>query len=114
MGSYYQYTTPRLAYYTVEAMKRKQFRQKVFDVVRRIPSGQTMAYGEVAKKLGAPGAARAVGAALKTNFDPQIPCHRVIRSDGKLGGYNRGVKLKKAILEREKAARPEKMTALDK
>ena len=77
------------------------FRQKVFSVVRKIPGGKTMTYGEVAKKIGNPGAARAVGAALKTNFDPAIPCHRVVRSDGSLGGYNRGTEKKKKLLLRE-------------
>lgn len=66
------------------------FTDKVKEVVRNIPKGQTMTYGEVASYAGSPGAARAVGTIMKGNFDPNIPCHRVIRSDGKVGNYNRG------------------------
>ena len=50
------------------------------------------------------GAARAVGAILKTNYDPTVPCHRVIRSDGSLGGYNRGASEKQALLDAEREA----------
>ena len=67
------------------------FQKSVYEIVRRIPRGQTLTYKQVAERLGRPGAARAVGAALSKNYDPKIPCHRVIRSDGKLGGYNRGL-----------------------
>ncbi len=78
------------------------FKQKVFAVVRKIPKGKVLTYGEVARRAGKPRAARAVGAVLRTNFNPDIPCHRVIRSDGGLGGYNRGIKNKKAILRKER------------
>ncbi len=61
-----------------------------------------MTYKQVAAKAGSPGASRAVGSILKTNFDPKIPCHRVIRSDGGMGGYNRGGVTKKLeILKKE-------------
>ena len=66
------------------------FAERVRDVVRSIPKGATMTYKEVAMKAGNPHAARAVGTIMRANHDPAIPCHRVIRSDGKLGGYNRG------------------------
>ena len=66
------------------------FKQKVFVVVKEIPRGSVLTYKEVAEKVGSPRAFRAVGSALKTNFDPKIPCHRVIKSDGGLGNYNRG------------------------
>jgi methylated-DNA-[protein]-cysteine S-methyltransferase len=79
------------------------FKEKVFAVVRKIPAGKVMTYKEVAAQIGRPGASRAVGTALSTNFDPAIPCHRVIRSDGGMGGYNRGIKNKMAILKRENA-----------
>lgn len=85
-------------------MKRasKTFKEKVFDVVRKIPKGKVLTYKQVAEKIGAPRAARAVGSALKTNYDKSIPCHRVIRSDGKMGGYNRGgISVKKKILVKE-------------
>jgi len=68
----------------------KTFRERVLNVVRKIPRGKTLSYKQVAILAGSPGAARAVGNIMKTNFDSDIPCHRVIRSDGKLGGYNRG------------------------
>lgn len=60
-----------------------------------------MTYKEVAKKAGKPSAFRAVGNILNTNYDPSIPCHRVVRSDGKTGGYNRGEERKAHILEME-------------
>lgn len=66
------------------------FMQKVFAVVRKIPKGTTMTYAEVAKEAGSPRAVRAVGTVLSKNYDPAIPCHRVLRSDGAVGQYNRG------------------------
>jgi len=66
------------------------FATKVRNVVKDIPQGKTMSYGEVATVAGNPKAARAVANIMAKNFDKEIPCHRVIRSDGKLGGYNRG------------------------
>lgn len=69
----------------------------------KISAGQTMTYDQVAKLAGSPKAARAVGAILSRNFDPKIPCHRVVRTDGRLGGYNRGGEsAKKALLAKEK------------
>lgn len=79
------------------------FSDDVYKVVRQIPKGTTMTYGEVADEAGHPGAARAVGTVLSKNFDPSIPCHRVIRSDGSLGQYNRGDERKQAILISEGA-----------
>jgi len=61
-----------------------------------------MSYAVVAKRAGSPKAFRAVGSLLKKNFDPAIPCHRVIKSDGSLGGYNRGVQEKIRKLNEEK------------
>jgi methylated-DNA-[protein]-cysteine S-methyltransferase len=78
------------------------FQEKVYAVVKKIPKGKVMTYGEVAKKIGKPKAARAVGTVLSKNFDPKIPCHRVIRSDGKIGNYNRGGQAGKVrILKKE-------------
>jgi len=83
---------------------KKTFKQKVFDIVKKIPKGKTLTYKEVAKRAGSPRACRGVGSILKTNFDPNIPCHRVIGSDGKMHGYNRGgIKNKEEILKKEKA-----------
>lgn len=79
------------------------FREKVFDVLRSIPRGSTMTYKQVATKAGKPTASRAVGSIIGTNYDPKIPCHRVIRSDGGIGGYNRGVAKKRALLKQEGA-----------
>lgn len=63
-----------------------------------------MTYGEVAAYAGSPGAARAVGSIMKHNYDPSVPCHRVVRSDGRVGEYNRGgAEAKKKILIKEGA-----------
>lgn len=80
---------------------KKTFRQDVFQVVRRISSGETLTYKEVALQAGYPFAWRAVGNILNKNYDPLIPCHRVVRSDGEAGGYNRGRALKKKLLAEE-------------
>lgn len=79
----------------------KNFRERVHSIVTRIPKGSVMTYKEVALKAGNPRASRAVGNILNKNFDPSIPCHRVIRSDGSIGGYNRGTSQKAAILRKE-------------
>lgn len=78
------------------------FRDEVFRVVKNIPRGSTMTYKEVAQAAGRERAYRAVGSILRGNYDPTIPCHRVIRSDGRLRGYNRGVEAKRRILEEER------------
>lgn len=77
------------------------FRDRVLHIVSRIPKGKTMTYAEVAAKAGNKKAARAVGSIISTNYDSAIGCHRVIRSDGGLGGYNRGVKNKIRKLREE-------------
>lgn len=82
-------------------MLKNNFRTKVFSVVRQIPIGQVLTYKEVAKYAGNSKAARAVGAILHTNYDKSIPCHRVINSNGKIGGYNRGIAKKREILKKE-------------
>lgn len=79
----------------------KYFTKKVYDIVKKIPQGKVLTYKEVAKRAGNDKASRAVGNILNKNFDPLIPCHRVIRSDGKLGGYNKGSERKKEILTKE-------------
>lgn len=82
-------------------LKNKTFTDKVYGVVKKIPKGKTLTYKQVAQKAGNPFSARAVGNILNKNYDPKIPCHRVIRSDGKTGGYNRGAKNKIKILKEE-------------
>ena len=84
-------------------MKTKPFKDKVLEVVRKIPKGKTLTYKEVAVLAGRPRAWRAVGNILHKNRDSEIPCHRVIKSDGNLGGYNRGEKIKRKLLESEGA-----------
>lgn len=64
------------------------FADRVRAIVKKIPKGKTMSYGEVAYAAGNPGAARAVGTVMARNDDPSVPCHRVIRANGTLGGYN--------------------------
>jgi methylated-DNA-[protein]-cysteine S-methyltransferase len=66
------------------------FQEKVYAVVKKIPKGKVLTYKEVAERIGKPKAYRAVGMILSKNFNPLIPCHRVIRTDGKIGNYNRG------------------------
>jgi methylated-DNA-[protein]-cysteine S-methyltransferase len=78
------------------------FQQAVLRAEHAIPRGRVSAYGLIARHLGKPGAARAVGNALATNPFPLIvPCHRAVRSDGALGGYQGGPAMKRAFLERE-------------
>ena len=85
--------------------KRNNFAERVRDAVRQIPRGETKSYGEVAKAIGYLGAARAVGTVMKNNYDPTVPCHRVIRADGTLGGYNRGGPEKKQELLKAEGVR---------
>ncbi len=82
----------------------KSFREKVLDVVSKIPKGKTLTYGEVAKKAGSPKAFRAVGSIMAKNYRENVPCHRIIKSDGTYGNYNRGgVQAKIKLLKKEGA-----------
>jgi len=85
-------------------MKQKQnFKGRVLQVVQQIPKGSVLSYKQVAKLAGNEKACRAVGKILNKNKDyAKIPCHRVIRSDGTLGGYNRGTALKGKLLRSER------------
>lgn len=82
----------------------KTFKEQVLEVVAKIPEGKTMTYKQVAMAAGNEDASRAVGNIMSRNQDKTIPCHRVVRSDGKIGKYNqlRG-KSKKALLKQEGA-----------
>jgi len=84
---------------------KDSFKERVVAVVRKIPRGKTMSYGQVAAIAGRPRAARAVGTIMAMNEDKRVPCHRVIRSDGKIGGYNglQGTRSKEELLRREGA-----------
>lgn len=84
-------------------MTATTFKEKVFATVKKIPRGKILTYKQVAKLAGRPRAYRAVGNILNKNWDPNIPCHRVIRSDGKAGGYNRGPNKKVKLLKGEMA-----------
>jgi O-6-methylguanine DNA methyltransferase len=81
--------------------QKKSFTDRVFAAVKKIPRGNVLTYQQVARRVGNPTACRAVGNVLNKNFDPAIPCHRVVRSDGTVGGYNRGsaAKIKKLRAE---------------
>ncbi len=79
------------------------FEERVYAVVRRIPKSQTRSYQWVATQLGDPSRARAVGNALNRNpYAPQVPCHRVIRLDGSLGGFSKGAEVKRRLLDAER------------
>lgn len=78
------------------------FQQKVWTELLNIPKGQTRTYEDVARAIGNPKAVRAVGTAIgKNNLAVIVPCHRVIKKDGSLGGYRWGIDRKKKLLERE-------------
>lgn len=85
--------------------KKLPFAERVRAVVRKIPAGKTMSYGQVAAKAGVPGAARAVGTIMSHNYDDSVPCHRVVRADGGVGNYNRGGPQRKMELLMEEAYR---------
>ena len=84
-----------------------EFQQRVWQLLRQIPFGETLSYGALAQKLGKPTASRAVGAANGRNpIAIIVPCHRIIASNGKLTGYAGGLDRKRWLLEHEKATRP--------
>lgn len=88
----------------IKKLKGTEFQKKVWTAIARIPRGKTATYTELAKSIGKPKAVRAVGNAVGANpMAPMIPCHRVVRSDGTLGGYSGvgGVKTKRALLKKE-------------
>lgn len=83
------------------------FQWRVWDALTRIPSGQTLSYGELAAELGMPKAARAIGRACGSNrLALIVPCHRIVREDGSLGGWRWGVERKRALLDSEQRGRP--------
>ncbi|MDD2796850.1 MAG: MGMT family protein [Candidatus Pacebacteria bacterium] len=77
------------------------FKEKVYNVVKQIKKGKVLTYKQVAEKIGHPKSYRAVGNVLSKNTDKNIPCHRVIRSDNKIGGYNKGTLAKQKLLQKE-------------
>lgn len=85
--------------------RTSSFKSRVLEVVTGIPKGETRTYKGVAETAGSPRAARAVGNIMRGNKNPHVPCHRVVKSDGGIGGYNAlgGSQKKKEILKREGA-----------
>jgi methylated-DNA-[protein]-cysteine S-methyltransferase len=84
------------------AARGTEFQQKVWDALRRIDYGTTRSYGQIADEIGAPGAARAVGAANHDNpLAIVVPCHRVVGANGSLVGYAGGLDQKRTLLELE-------------
>lgn len=80
------------------------FQRRVWQVTRRIPRGETLTYGQIARQVGSPGAARAVGQVMARNPWPVIvPCHRVVGHDGRLTGFGGGLAMKQRMLEMEGA-----------
>ena len=76
--------------------------EDVYDLLRKIPAGKVTTYGALAKALGNPSASRIIGRILGQNPNPiKVPCHRVVMSDGKLGGYAYGIAKKRGLLEKE-------------
>jgi len=83
------------------------FQQRVWTALRDIPAGSTISYCDLAGRIGRPKAVRAVATACAANpIAVIVPCHRVIRSDGSLGGYHWGIERKRALLDREAAQQP--------
>jgi AraC family transcriptional regulator of adaptative response/methylated-DNA-[protein]-cysteine methyltransferase len=81
------------------------FQQRVWRALQSVPPGETASYGALARRIGRPGAARAVARACATNpVALAVPCHRAVAADGSAGGYRWGVRRKRALLERERAA----------
>jgi len=89
-------------------VKGTAFQQRVWEALRKIPTGETRSYGELAAALGNPNASRAVGGANgANNIAVLIPCHRVVQADGSIGGYAYGTKIKAELLKREGADQKE-------
>jgi O-6-methylguanine DNA methyltransferase len=84
------------------------FKERVYSIVKNIPSGKVASYKQVAELAGSRNAARAVGTIMKNNPNPfykkgehVVPCHRVVATSGKIGGYAGGIKVKKLLLQKE-------------
>jgi O-6-methylguanine DNA methyltransferase len=101
----HDYLGGRRAFFSVpvDVSGTRPFQRKVLELTRRIPFGETRSYGWIARRIGHPGAVRAVGTALGHNPVPiLVPCHRVLRGDGGLGGYAFGLDLKTRLLDLER------------
>lgn len=78
----------------------KSFDERCYKILRKVPKGKVITYKEIARKLGTE-AYRAVGNAMHRNHNKKIPCYRVVKSNGEIGGFNRGVKEKIILLRKE-------------
>lgn len=88
----------------IDALRGTLLQKRVWHELCRIPRGSTITYTELAQRVGRPRAVRAVANAVGANpLAPQVPCHRVVRSDGSIGGYSAkgGIKTKRALLKKE-------------
>jgi O-6-methylguanine DNA methyltransferase len=98
MNELMQVPANRIKRNTVRSIKDED----VYDLLRKIPPGKVSTYGDLAKALGNPSASRVIGSILAKNPNPiKVPCHRVVMSDGKVGGYAYGTARKKELLEKE-------------
>jgi AraC family transcriptional regulator of adaptative response/methylated-DNA-[protein]-cysteine methyltransferase len=87
------------------------FQMRVWNALTRLTRGETLAYAELAERIGAPGSARAVARACASNgIAVLVPCHRVVASDGALTGYKWGIQRKRRLLQQEQAARHDQVT----
>lgn len=88
--------------------------EDVYDLLLKIPVGKVSTYGDIARALGNPSASRTIGRILGKNPNPiKVPCHRVVMSDGKLGGYRHGIAKKRELLEKEGISFTDKITVCD-
>lgn len=102
LKDYFNGKCPDFARFAVDFTPYTPFQARVLRAVRQIPFGAVMSYGQVAAAIGRPGACRAVGGALNANRTLYlVPCHRVVKSDGSLGGFGPGTGWKKRLLELE-------------
>jgi methylated-DNA-[protein]-cysteine S-methyltransferase len=98
-----QQLSPRLQHKKATVITNKVIKyDEVYDLLQKIPAGKVSTYGDLAKALGNPLASRTIGRILGKNPNPVlVPCHRVVMSNGKLGGYMHGIELKKELLKKE-------------
>ena len=95
--------TPAVATLVPLDVRGTAFQEAVWQALRRIPPGETRSYAQIAAAVGKPAATRAVGSANGANpVAVLVPCHRVVRTDGSLGGYAYGVEIKQALLAAER------------
>ena len=95
MSQYNSATKEEVAYSCISS-------KNVYNLLAKIPLGKVSTYGDIAKALGHPGASRAIGRIIANNPNPiVVPCHRVVKSNGEIGGFMYGENMKKEILEKE-------------